>query len=133
MTDKEYKEQKQRIRKLIKKWVQPLGLNWYSIEFIYERVIKPDDRQTAYSPKNVSGYWQTVMDTTADPYYCTASVTCYLPIVKDLNDRELEETFLHELMHIFLSSMHDKKSAKEEEQVATRLAKAFIWAVEEVK
>ena len=128
MNDKEYKVQKERIRKLIKKWVKSLGLNWYEITFEYERGIRTDTTPTAYSPKVVKGVWETVMETEVDPYYGRAVIVCYLGVIKNLEDQDLEETFLHECMHIFLSPMHNKKENKQEELVATRLAKAFIWS-----
>lgn len=127
MTDKEYKQQKERVRKLIKRWVRPLGLNWWKIDFVYERSEKTQD-DTDYSPKAIKGKWTCALDTSCDPYYLTAEIRAFLPILQDINDEDLEEYFVHELMHVFLSPMHSKKTAKEEEQVATKLAQAFIWS-----
>ena len=45
-----------------------------------------------------SGNWVAAMSTRADPYYLTASVTCYLTVLKNVEDDDLEEYFLHELM-----------------------------------
>lgn len=128
MTDKEYEQQKNRIRKLIKKWVKPLGLNWWRIDFEYKRENKSILESTNYSPKDINGNWVCAMDTRADPYYLTACVTCYLPVLVNVDDEDLEEYFLHELMHIFLRPMRHKKTANEEELVATKLAQAFIWS-----
>jgi hypothetical protein len=128
MTDKEYEKQKRRIRKLIKKWVKPLGLHWWRMDFAYRRDANTN-HTASYSPKlNGNGnQWVVVMDTSADPYYRKGLITVYLPELQDMPDDELEECFLHELMHVFLSPMHNQKVAKEEESVAQSLALAFIW------
>lgn len=128
MTDKEYEAQKKRIRRLTKKWFHKLGLGWWKIDIEYSRVSSDPFEKTAYSPKLISGKWVSVMATSADPWYRKALITCYLPEVSTLDDEELEETYLHELMHVFLSPMKNPKFAKEEEAVAQSLAKAFIWS-----
>lgn len=127
MTDKEYKREKQRIQKLIEKWVRPIGLGWWRIKFEYERE-EPDSREkTAYAPKVVGDYWRSVMVTTCDPNYLRASVVSYLTQTRNIDDEELEETFVHELMHIFLAPMSHEDHAAEEERVATLLARGFIY------
>jgi len=68
------------------------------------------------------------MATRADYNYLQATIIAYLPQVKELTDDDLEETYLHECMHILLSPMKHKSLAKEEELVATQLARAFIWS-----
>jgi len=127
MTDKEYRQQKQRVRKLIKKWVRPLGLNWWRIDFAYERINKHEGQPT-YAPMDVGGYFEVVMETRCDPYYLKAHITVYLQVTQDLDDDDLEQSFLHELMHVFLSPMKTKQKAGEEELVATKLAQAFMWS-----
>lgn len=127
MNDKEYIAQKRRIQKLIKKWVRPLGLGWWTINFSYRRESSLMPAETEYHPKTINGTWVSAFITCADWCYQTATIECYLNILKDVNDDELEEYFVHELMHIFLSVMHTQDKAGEEELVATQLAKAFIW------
>jgi hypothetical protein len=127
MNDKEYETQKGRIKKLTAKWVKAIGLGWYKINIEYIREEKQPEN-TDYSPKVIDGKWVTALDTSCDPYYLTAQIRCYLPILKDMDDEDLEEYFLHELMHIFLSPMHTKAKAKEEELVCTKLAQAFVWS-----
>ncbi len=129
MTDREYEFQKARIRKLTKKWVKPLGLNWWRIDFFYSRHKHNENDTYDYSPKDIKGHWVSAMDTRADPYYLTATITFYLPILESIDDDELEEYYVHELMHIFLRPMHEKKTAAQEELVATKLAQAFIWSL----
>jgi hypothetical protein len=126
MTDKDYKIQKKRIQKLIDKWIQPLGLNWWRIDIAYERERKSEGK-TEYAPTDINGEWDTIFDVRCDHNYGKAYITCHLLVTRSLTDAELEESFVHELMHIFVSPMHTKQKAGEEELVATRLAKGLLW------
>lgn len=127
MTDREYLQQKKRVRLLMNKWVKPLGLRRWKIEFIYSREKRDDHQESSYRPPSKHGEWITAFATTADPYYLTATITAYFPALIDVDDTDLEEYFLHELMHVFLSPMHHHATRKEEELVATTLAQAFQW------
>lgn len=125
MTDKEYKIEVERIRKLIKKWRSPLGLGWWKVTFEYEREEPEEDGKTEYAPRDVDGIWRNVAVTRCDPNYLLATITFYLIQTRKLSDDELEETFVHECMHIILSPMHTRRMAAQEELVATQLARAF--------
>lgn len=130
MTDKEYNEQKRRIQKLATKWVGPLGLKWWKINISYHR--EKSETPTSYMPiKN--GEYVCFMTTTAEPNYLVARIDAYLSEIIDLNDDELEEAFVHELMHIFVSPMSTeiKKKSGDEERVATTLSRAFRWVRQE--
>lgn len=131
MTNQEYQHELRRVRKLKKKWIANLGLRRWSLAFHYYQERKSPSESMSYSPKNVNGVWECAMDTTCDPYYQDAAISIYLPVCKDLDDAQLELTFLHECMHILLSWMHHPKTAKEEELVATTLAQAFVWTSKE--
>lgn len=129
MTDKEYRFEKKRIEKLIKKWRTPLGLGWWNIQFTFERE-EPELRgEHEYAPKDMNGNWIVVADTRVDPYYLRAFMRFFVLQTQSLKDDELEDTFLHECMHILLSPMHSKSTSKEEETVATKLAQAFVWVM----
>lgn len=129
MTDKDFNTQKQRIRKLIKKWHKTLGLNWFRIEYVYSRE-RHSDGPSNYEPE---GDWDTAADCLADANYLTATITFYLPNLVNIKDDELEEIYLHECMHVFLKPMQTKQKAAEEERVATMLARAMVWAGEFIK
>jgi hypothetical protein len=129
MKDKDCQIQIKRIRTLKKKWHSVLGLNWWRVDYDYSDQEGPRGEGT-YAPPNATE-WISPMETTADPYYLKAAITFYLPHIIDMSDDELEEGFLHELMHVFLSPMHSRKTAKEEELVATKLAQAVKWTHEE--
>ena len=131
MTDKEYAFQKKRVLDLRKKWHSLLGLGWWKVEFNFCREPKDSSEKSTYAPKAVGGFWSVVMETSSDPYYLTANVTCYLTECMKLDDSDLEETYLHEMMHIFLAPMQHNKKSGEEERVATSLARAFQWVGED--
>lgn len=125
MTDKEFDKQKLRIKKLKDKWMDLLWLNQYWVEFDYIRETPGPESKTDYSPQDIGGYWEVVMETRSDPYYLKASVTVYTIQTAKLNDDQLEETFLHELCHIHLSPLHTKAKSNDEERVVTMLARAL--------
>lgn len=129
MTDRDFNEQKARIRKLIKKWHKAIGLNWWRIEYVYSRE-RHSDAPSTYEPE---GDWDTAADCAADSNYLTATITFYLPNLVRIKDDELEEIYLHECMHVFLNPMQHKEKAAEEERVATMLARAMVWASEFIK
>lgn len=129
MNDKDFKEQRSRIRKLIKKWHSSLGLNWWRIEYKFSRD-KNSDGPAAYEPE---GSWDVAAMCEADDNYLTAVITFFLPNIVDIPDNELEEIYLHECMHIFLKPMQTKEKASEEERVATMLSRAMVWASEMTK
>lgn len=131
MTDKEFKAQKLRIKKLTKKWHSDLGLGWYQVRHTYHRVRQEAGTPTAYAPKAIKGVWETPMSVVCDPNYGMATINYHLPVCAELDDAELEDTFLHECMHIFLSPLRTgTKLSGAEESVATRLAYAVKWVRE---
>lgn len=67
--------------------------------------------------------------------YLTATISVYVPIVDEMSDDRLEAMFVHELMHIFLCELQHECDDMDWhiERICTRLADAFIWAVELVE
>ena len=121
MTDKEYNAQRTRVRKIIKKWHQSLGLNWWRVTYTFKR-------EKAERENDEDKDWATTAKCIASPNYLDATIIFYLPEVATMPDEELEETVLHEMMHIFLSPMSTKEKDDQEELVATTLARAFTFA-----
>lgn len=132
MTDKEYREQKARVQKLIKKWVRPIGLGWWSLKYHYVRGEYDPSQPTLYAPlSGKDSRWVCIMSVSTDYFYQTAEMTFYLQTLLDYpDDEEVERFFVHELMHIFLKPLQDKRVYKEEELVATQLANAMVWTRE---
>jgi len=111
------KKQRKRIRALADKWLQPLGLLWWGIEF---RHIK--DR-AGFKRDNGN---EALMIVYADWRYMKAVVEVNTEMMKDIDDDELELSFLHEMCHIILDEM-DCPDKDHEERVATTMAHAFRW------
>jgi len=120
MNDAEFDVQKARIGKLIERWVKPIGLGWWALDFAYVR----DDFQV--DGKNEP---ETIMSTSARWRYLTATISCNMPRVAEQSDDKLERQFVHELTHVFVNECREdgKDWLDHEERVATTLADAFLW------
>lgn len=125
MDDAEYEHQKQRLLALADKWVRPLGLGWWDIQYAYAR----DDYEP---PKQASSEDHSVAHCSADWRYGYACITWNMPLVREQDDEKLERIFVHELQHIFLHEMrwtadNSDDSIDHEERVASIYTKAFLW------
>lgn len=124
MTDKEFKITKTKIRALIKKWYRPAGWGWWRTDFEYSAERNPLNQGVA-------------AETHADFKYSHATITFYLPVIKEMSDEELEHTFVHELCHLTGSTypnFEDNEDAVARfERTIDDFAKHIIWAVENVK
>lgn len=126
LSDRQLEIQKKRITDLADKWFGILGLRHWKIYFTFEN--KKGNPKTKYNPgelKIVGDVWDIVMTTQVDPYYLEANIDCYLPIIKEFDDDEVEESFLHECCHIMVALISRNKKEKEEELVVTSLARAI--------
>lgn len=129
MTDAEYNVQKKRLTALQKKWLLPLGLRWWKVTFSYSREpLKSDEAEGR----------TCLAQTLVDWEYLKATVTFDMQCIADESDEDLEETFVHECMHIFVHEMRmwagpevtvekQEEAMKHEERVVTQLANAVIW------
>lgn len=122
MDDETYNAQKARIQKLIDRWVEPLGLNWWELSFRYVRV--PGEK--------LDGGWQCIAETSVQWQYLHAIITFWMPVVVDEDDDELEESFVHELTHVLVQEMRETASDQSDEQkhverVVETLSRAFRW------
>jgi hypothetical protein len=111
---------KKQTEKLIKKymewWRDKLGLDHYRIVVTY--VLAWEGGLTCDALCDTK--WQ----------YLDAGIQFNVNKMKELSDRDIEETVVHELMHIFLNQMREE-GVKNEERVATELQKAFMWVRDE--
>lgn len=92
MTDKEYRELKRKIEKLITKWRDLLWLNKYRLHNTWVRGSKPESPNAG---AQTDMRWE----------YLEADFTWYLPNLLNLNDEELEECVVHEFCHILISPL----------------------------
>lgn len=124
MTDKEYNLTKRRIQALVKKWIKPLGLNTWRVEVKYCRAgIEGDAADIAESREVIAkcyAKWQ----------YLTALIEFNMLEVFALSDADLEETFVHECMHVFVNEMRmwdeDHHGIDHEERVVSQLTSAML-------
>jgi len=129
VTDKEYREQKRRLKKLADRWLKPLGLLWWKVQIVYDcdGLQQPEDKS-----RSLIGV------TTVDWHYLLATITFDMREIARQSDDDLEMQFVHECCHILINEMRmwageemsrDKleEVMKHEERTATMLAKAFIW------
>lgn len=118
MTDKEYLQQKRRVEKLAKYWVNRIGLGWWRIDFHYIR--------DGWEEPSTIEYFNTLMLTRSDWTYRLASIQINVVKLVDVGDELLEECFVHELCHILINAMSTPTKRNEEEFTATTVAKGFI-------
>ena len=133
MNDKEYEQQKNRVKKLLDKWRTPLGLGWWRVTLEYSREKSRGEDTPSEHNADVNGTWDVIFSTRSDFHYKVATITAFLPIIKDINDEDMERYFLHECMHILVTPMKHKDKGPQEELVATTLADTILWVVEGTK
>ena len=123
MKRKAFERQRERIVALADHWISQLGIGWWSVTHYYARSAKEYRECTGHDPVT------SLMTCVTDWRYRTASITVNCPLTRDVTDNELEEFYIHELMHIFLSEMSVDAGDRQdhEERVATTLARAFLW------
>ncbi len=119
MRKREIKRQHKRIQAIADKWLRPLGLLWWSVEFTYRY-----DRKHFRSKDGREAFAITY----ADWRYMRAVVEVNMKMLPNVSDEELEEYLLHEFMHILLDETGSGNH--HEERVATTLANAFLWVRE---
>lgn len=119
MNDREYAKQKKRIQALIERWVKPIGLGYWTINFEYSRERLGEAHVAEYD---------TLARTTSSWEYRHGLISFSMPNVMEIDDEELERAFVHELMHIFLNEMRDwTTDNNHEERVASELTSAMLW------
>lgn len=121
MTDKEYKEQKRRIEKYLKKWFRVMGLGWFMVDMIWTR----ERDSTPNVAARTTSSWQ----------YRTADIEWFLPVFINQSDDKVEQTVVHELVHVLLSGLFqnsdDNNSVAQINEYTTELVSAAImWTRE---
>lgn len=122
MTDEEYQQQIERIRGLMGKWRDPLGLLYWEIDNVYDRDGEDDE---------ATGNLSTIAIADVEWDYLKARIHWYMKEVIRASDRDLEVTFVHECIHIIMEeakpanwTLHNQKHY---ERVTESLARAFVW------
>lgn len=108
------------VRKQIKWWLHWLGLNYGRTDIRFVEFIKDVDGP------DVVGKCDT------DWRYHETTITFALHKMRNFDKERIEQTVVHELMHIFLNEMRED-GIDHEERVATNLQKAFFWVRDGLK
>lgn len=126
MKDKEYEAEKKRIKGLVDKWVDPLGLKWFEITINYNRDYQEKDNNAAIATYSSWMYRHFTID------FFTATT-------KESSDAELEDTIVHELVHCLTAPLasnmigtdsNDQYRRDLIEQTVDMITKAFGWVYE---
>lgn len=122
MTDAEYAVQKARVQRLIDRWVKPLGLGWWSWEYIFYRGPIPSEKTALFLISVRFEYGDATMSINAES-------------VAEIDDEELERAWAHEMGHVFTLPLKDavgrditgSQLAFLEEHQATAIGKSLQW------
>ncbi len=126
MNDREYREQKQRIHRVMSWWVKHAGIGYWKVTSNYDR-----DGSTFRERDDIA-------HVVADWRYHEATIDWNMTAVAELDDEDLEYGVVHELMHVHLNEFWgarvrdepeegDREAKAHEESIATNLAKSMIW------
>lgn len=120
MIDKEYRIQKKRIIKIWDKWYKTLGMHWWRVDRYWERDYCEDSSST-------------LMITNSNWEYRTGSIRIYVPSCAEITDEHLEESMVHEFVHILmapLQDLRDDQARQITEHTVVTLARSIIWSRE---
>ncbi len=124
MNDKQFKEQRRRVRKLWTKWQDVLGLYAWDVTLNYFRGAIDVDGAINFDAAGCAKVsWE----------YQRATLSFDLEAVMAMDDRVLEEMIVHECTHILLRQMRQDwftspsdLNMPHEEHVATMISRAFL-------
>ena len=123
MKRKAFKRHRARCQRIIRDWLQPLGLLWWQVDTLYY------DDPAEFPGGAGHGDSHIVARVWAQWEYLTAKIAINVPEVAQMDDDKLERVLVHELCHILVSEMRADPDActDHEERTVTQLANAFIW------
>lgn len=124
MTPAAAERQKNRVRRILKRWLDPLLLTEWEIRLAFSEgaFVSPDGAPSEDAVATCHVMWQ----------YRRATITFNLGCVAEQDDEELELTVVHEAAHVLINEMRDDREGEldHEERVASTLARAFLFTYE---
>lgn len=121
MNEEKFKEQQARVEAYFEKWLTPLGLRWWTIDFIW--------RDDGCDRRRDTPTRRCAMHTFASWPYSEAAITVHVERLASVTDEKLEWIVVHELCHILVNEMREN-DIDHEERVTSALASAFLWTRE---
>lgn len=119
--------QKERVRRLLNEWKEPLYLGDWEVNlrfFRKRKLFRHEDGTEAIFRTDV--FWQ----------YKSACIKVNLACVAEQDDKSLGRYFVHELAHIILGEMQAQRAAEDFimhlERTTTTLAEIFWWLKREL-
>lgn len=104
---------------LVHKWIGRTWLGWWRIEVRGLNAYEYAKLNTEVDVHSSLAFCES------DWRYMTAVIKVNLDLLKEIDDKDLEEIVVHELMHVILNEMREGGTGHEE-RVATFLARSFI-------
>ena len=124
MNAKDEKQQTARARKLFKKWIKPLWLNWWKINIVY---YDDEDEFNDDCPGEHDVIRMGLMFCYADWQYSKATLVLNLNVAMLIDDDELENAVVQELCHVLVNEMQRyEHDPMHEEHVVSNLARAIM-------
>ena len=120
MNDKEYRAESRRVNAMLKKWSPFFSLDGWDIRVAIVRGHKGVSCAGESLAADVTCQWQ----------YMNAHMNVYAESTVEISDYELEETIVHELVHIMVAELAPDVHSDSEERVVTGLARAFLRLAE---
>ena len=134
LTDKEFNKADRRIKALVRKWVRPIGLGWWKVSVSVYR--SETEMPVTGNAQQADPQWTRAMSTHVSWAYRDAKINVNGEYALNAKDSDLENSFLHELGHIFVNEMRSlprnadsfsNNWIEHEEHVCSALASAFEW------
>ena len=114
---KEFQEVVGKIKNLFNRWTNKLYLPQYRI------LVHFYEDQAHYIADSEAVDYRSAMRVEVDWPYALAEVDVCLPLVAQLNDKELREAVVHELLHVKVAGWAKFETPEHEERLVTELAR----------
>ncbi len=125
MTDKDFNLQRKRVKKILHKWINQMGMKWFHFDIEYFRVY--DETSRGCAAKAIYDRWM----------YRDFELHFFLPAIDDLkDDDDVERVIIHELTHCLTAPLacnmqgtdtNDKYRRDLIEQTTEIITAAFDW------
>ena len=126
MNDREFRELKRRLQRLVRWWGDELGLRWWLMHFNWDRTGEATT-EDGHDGASVAAFTHVTWQ------YSEASITFNMPLCAEVDDDQLERYVVHEMMHVLVNEMREWQAESgdhailHEERVVSSLTSAVRW------